>query len=173
MPVRDIPLYGIFIGARSRCRLKTHAQYHNYGGRGIEFRFSSLDEFIYVVGDRPSLKHSLDRIDNNGHYEKGNLRWATMREQNLNKRGTQRLTYKNETLTRVEWSARLGLKDPRVLTTRIKAKWCETCTFTLPLHQSCRHRVSGTKYDPKPKQKRPTAIYNVLTNGEEGKDERR
>lgn len=43
--------------------------------RGIEFRFESFDEFFAEVGRRPTPKHSLDRIKNNGHYEKGNVHW--------------------------------------------------------------------------------------------------
>ena len=77
-------------GARGRCTNKRQAQYDNYGGRGVKFVFpSSLEAALWVLnnlGERPSPRHSLDRIDNNGHYEPGNLRWATATEQNRNKR---------------------------------------------------------------------------------------
>ena len=67
-----------------RCR-----GFKNYGGRGIvvcERWRDSIDAFIADVGPRPSPKHSIDRIDVNGHYEPGNVRWATAFEQNRNKR---------------------------------------------------------------------------------------
>ncbi len=75
---------------KQRCNNPKNIAYKNYGGRGIEFRFSSSAEFSMWVldnlGVKPNNKHSIDRIDNNLHYEKGNLRWADYREQARNKR---------------------------------------------------------------------------------------
>ena len=71
--------------AKSRCENADTAQFGDYGGRGIEFRFKSFEEFFAVVGLRPRGK-TLDRIDNNGHYEAGNLRWATRKEQQASRR---------------------------------------------------------------------------------------
>lgn len=83
-----VPLYArnAYMTARSRCRNPNSYQYHQYGARGIEFRFDSYKEFWEYVGPRPSPRHSLDRINNDGHYEKGNVRWATPQEQARNKR---------------------------------------------------------------------------------------
>lgn len=71
-------------GAKARC--KTHK---DYAGKNIKFNFQSPIDFanyvLRVLGPRPSLKHSIDRIDNKGHYEEGNLRWATRTVQNNNK----------------------------------------------------------------------------------------
>lgn len=82
------PEYNSYLNAQSRCENKGNAGYLNYGGRGIEFRFRSFEEFIAEVGPRPAPKksYSLDRIDNDGHYEPGNVRWATRKEQNANRR---------------------------------------------------------------------------------------
>jgi hypothetical protein len=76
--------YSSFIQARNRCRNPKSKVYKYYGGRGIEFRFDSFEDFYAHIGPRPSRKHSLERIDNEGHYEKGNVRWATATEQAQN-----------------------------------------------------------------------------------------
>lgn len=78
----------IMTGAKGRCS-KTRGS-KNYAGRGIEFRFDSIEHAVQWImsnlGPRPSKLYSIDRIDNDRHYEPGNLRWATRAEQNLNKR---------------------------------------------------------------------------------------
>lgn len=74
------------MGAKGRCTNPNNPSYKDYGARGIEFRFNSFQEFLNEVGRRPSSQHSLDRIDNNGHYAKGNLRWADKKAQANNRR---------------------------------------------------------------------------------------
>lgn len=75
-----------YYGAKKRCTNPKANGYSHYGGRGIEFRFESFEQFIKEVGNKPSPKHSIDRIDNNGHYEPGNIRWTTQSEQVKNQR---------------------------------------------------------------------------------------
>lgn len=72
--------------AKARCTNPRHRAWKDYGGRGVEFRFRSFRQFIRLLGPRPSRRHSLDRIDNDGHYEPGNVRWATPRQQARNRR---------------------------------------------------------------------------------------
>lgn len=76
-------------GMISRCYNKNSTGYENYGGRGIRVCVEwlrSSERFIADMGPRPSLCHSLDRIDNNGNYEPSNCRWATKIEQRANQR---------------------------------------------------------------------------------------
>jgi hypothetical protein len=68
--------YRAYHDARRRCLNPKCADYPNYGGRGIQFLFASFEEFFDVLGERPPGK-MLDRINNDGHYEKGNVRWAS------------------------------------------------------------------------------------------------
>jgi hypothetical protein len=72
--------------AKRRCNNPSDRSYSRYGGRGIEFRFASFEEFLAELGPRPSRNHSVDRKDNNGHYEAGNVRWATSSVQTANSR---------------------------------------------------------------------------------------
>ena len=73
---------------KSRCLNPRQADYPSYGGRGItvcERWLHSFEAFLADVGPRPAGM-SLDRINVNGNYEPGNVRWATAREQRANQR---------------------------------------------------------------------------------------
>ena len=71
-----------------RCTNPKATRYKDYGGRGIKVHpdFRDFHKFIALIGPRPSSDHSIDRIDNSGNYEPGNVRWATALEQRKNQR---------------------------------------------------------------------------------------
>lgn len=83
--VRMSPTYISYTQAKQRATNPKHRHWSHYGGRGIEFRFKSFEDFLGAIGPRPAGR-TLDRIDVDGHYEPGNVRWATNLEQRHNRR---------------------------------------------------------------------------------------
>jgi len=96
-----------------RCNNSNLPQYKDYGGRGIvvcEKWRKDFMAFLKDVGNAPSPKHTLDRHpNNNGNYEPGNVRWATYKEQNRNRRSNLLISYKGESKTVHEWSEIYGI----------------------------------------------------------------
>jgi hypothetical protein len=124
--------YQAFSDAKSRCNNANHARYKDYGERGIKFLLSNFQEMVDLIG-LASEGDCLDRIDNDGHYEDGNIRWTNYREQNKNKRTTTYYEYDGRNQTIEEWADEVGL--PRTtLSHRIHGYgWDIATALTAPL----------------------------------------
>lgn len=118
----------------NRCNNHACNGYHNYGGRGIEVcdRWRAFANFLEDVGARPSAEHTLDRIDNDGNYEQGNVRWSTAVEQHRNTRRNHFVTCNGKTLCVAEWAERTGLLASAIHS-RLRAGWSEHDAVTVPL----------------------------------------
>ena len=139
--------YRAYRRAKDRCQNSRNPKYPRYGGRGIKFRFTNPLDFIAEVGLRPSPQHSLNRINNDGHYEIGNIEWATAKEQARNVSTNRILTAFGKTQTLTAFAEEYGL-DMHCLYARIMAyHWCLECALTIPStgkgrsKQRCSHKT--------------------------------
>jgi hypothetical protein len=125
--------YRTWVKMHGRCRHKTDKRYEQYGGRGIRVceRWATYEAFLADVGRRPSAKHSLDRINVNGHYEPGNVRWATQIEQQRNRTNNRHITFRGRTQTLSAWVEELELVRTRVWA-RLSMGWDVERAFTAP-----------------------------------------
>lgn len=119
--------YKSWCSMRDRCSNPNLKCFKNYGGRGVQVcaRWLGKDgfaNFLADLGARPSLGHSLDRIDNNGNYEPSNCRWVTFQEQQKNRRDTRILSYQGLSLCVRDWERRLGLRKGTICT-RLHRGW--------------------------------------------------
>lgn len=132
-----IPEHDVWGEIKARCLNKKNKAYPVYGGRGIavcERWRNSFELFISDMGRRPTPLHSIDRINNDGNYEPGNCRWATMKEQSRNRQNNIVLTVDGTTRNIHEWSALVGIAYGTILY-RVNNGWSHKRATTIkPTH---------------------------------------
>lgn len=111
------PEWVIWNAMRQRCKTPTNKAWKDYGGRGIRVCDRWSDDFsaFYAdMGPRPSPKHSIDRIDNDGPYSPDNCRWVLRRIQQRNTSRNRFITFAGDTCTLAEWGERTGLRPDTI-----------------------------------------------------------
>jgi hypothetical protein len=110
---------------RARCECKTDAAYCIYGERGIKVceRWCQFENFLSDMGPRPSNKHSVDRIDNDGDYEPLNCRWATKKDQARNRRNTRYAIIGGTRKPIIEWCDERGMPYRTVIARIDRSGW--------------------------------------------------
>jgi hypothetical protein len=104
--LRSIPGYKSWLKIRERCYNVNSPDYTDYGAKGIKMSdtfYSSFECFIKHIGEKPSNKHSVDRLDNTKGYIEGNVRWADSKQQSRNK-GKQSNNSSGKTGVQFYWS---------------------------------------------------------------------
>jgi hypothetical protein len=122
-------LYSIWSNIKNRCTNSMDAAYRNYGGRGIKmceawaaYGDAGFAQFAKDVGEPPTAAHTLDRINNDGNYEPGNVRWADRKTQNRNRRDTLCVVVNGERFKVADLADFLGISR-QTLVSRINHGW--------------------------------------------------
>lgn len=125
---RSEKIYNIWSRMKQRCINPKAPNYSNYGGRGIIVCQRWISSFEMFYEDVSKLAHfgekgySLNRIDNDGNYEPGNVEWSTQTEQANNRRTNHLISYNGETHTIAEWAKVKQIKKNTLLQ-RIYRGW--------------------------------------------------
>ncbi len=121
---RQTPEYTIWRSMRQRCEDSNSSGFYKYGLRGITVckQWHDFAVFYEDMGPRPSKKHSIERLDNEGNYTPDNCVWATSDVQSRNTRQNVMLTYDGITQCATDWAHTLGMK-PKLLQGRIRDGW--------------------------------------------------
>ena len=122
--------YLSYKSARTRCTNQNQPAWKYYGGKGIKFLLPTFPEFWSLMEASWFEGATLDRIDYDGHYEIGNVRWVTKKAQASNKSDNHRITFNGESLLITEWAKRLGIHQKNLLY-RIR-KWPLERALTTP-----------------------------------------
>lgn len=114
------PYTGEYRSWRSMLARCSDASRKSYGGRGIVVcdRWAKFEHFIADMGLKPSPRHTLDRINSNGNYEKQNCRWANWTEQGRNRSSNHLVEFKGEQKVLAAWAEHLGIK-PYIIYARV------------------------------------------------------
>lgn len=128
-------VYRIWQGMKNRATNKADKDANNYINRGIDIdpRWHRFEDFIADMGEPPTAKHSIERIENEHGYWPNNCRWATSREQANNRRNNFVIEYRGQKKTLKEWSRKLNL-NPETLSYRLRGGgWPIERAFNTPI----------------------------------------
>jgi hypothetical protein len=110
------------MGMHDRCKNK-RLDRHTYKKITVCERWNKFENFFEDMGNPPTNKHSIDRIDNDGNYCPENCRWATYTEQARNKSNNTILEYDGKRMTIAEWSEYNGIKAATICRRIYVQRW--------------------------------------------------
>lgn len=140
---RRSPEYKAWASMRRRCENTASANFRLYGGRGIRVcpEWHVFEAFLQDVDMRPGPGYSLDRIDNDGNYEPGNVRWATSKQQCRNTRANRYVELNGRRMTLVECAEQAGFvgrSGYHLIHLRLRRGWSIERAVSTPIRQHTR-----------------------------------
>lgn len=129
------PAYHAWQAMKDRCYNTRNKQHKDYGARGISVYpewLDSFDAFYADMGERPSINHSLDRINNDLGYSKDNCRWATAKDQVINRRNSLMCEIGGRTQCVKDWCKELRIVSYGSARRRISIGWSIKDAVTVP-----------------------------------------
>lgn len=131
------PEYGIWMALKQRCSNPNNSRFDAYKDRGVCQRWQkSFEAFYQDMGPRPTSKHSIDRINNDGPYSPENCRWALPSQQARNKSNNINLTYQGKTQCLTDWARELNISR-LALRSRIQVLgWSVERALTTPVRKA-------------------------------------
>lgn len=132
-----------------RCHDQSRSDYSRYGGKGTVVCKRWRDSFLAFyedMGPKPTPKHSIGRINNDGDYEPANCRWETAEQQANNKSSSHYLTHDGVTLTVAQWGRKLDISE-KVLRRRLSRGWSVNEALTTPTMPAGRHNLRMLTYN--------------------------
>jgi hypothetical protein len=154
-----------------RCCNPHCREFKYYGGRGIRvcerwLEAQGFANFYADLGPQPFPRAGLHRVDNDGHYEPGNVIWATPHTQSRHRRSNRILTYGGCSLILTDWAVKVGMK-PVTLKKRLRKGWSVEEALTRPVEprqpyaQWVRWKPIPGKRGPKPRSEASPAAPTV------------
>lgn len=136
------PEFEAWCSIHKRCNNPSNRAFASYGGRGISVcsRWSSFDNFLFDMGNKPTSLHSIDRINNDLGYAPDNCRWATYTTQNRNKRSNRILIIHGISKCVSDW-AELSPVNAIAIFARLYDRWPDELAVFAPKY-----------YRPKPSE---------------------
>lgn len=137
------PAYQSWSGMKRRCQDPKLLNYKEYGARGISVceTWQTFEGFWADMGPSWAPGLTIERNDNDGNYELGNCRWATMLEQAQNKRNSRLLDTPWGAITQSEAARRSGI-TAQIISSRRRAGWPPEALLLPPSNRWSRQRRS-------------------------------
>lgn len=153
----DHVLYSTWANMRQRCLNTNNPDYQYYGGKGVTIceEWRDFWTFVQDVGEKPEGM-TLDRIDGDGDYEPGNVKWSTKSEQNFNRRYNRRRKFMNKSTKKTESSEQLPVR-------RRNTQGRTTTAMSVTIPTELNQRINGIAV--KTKKSRSLVITELIEKG--------
>jgi len=163
-------IYRVWANMIDRCTDHNSPAYKDYGGRGIAIckRWLKFENFLKDMGESPTDKHQIDRIDNNFGYYKENCRWATREEQNKNKRNNRNYLFNNKNQCVSTWAKEYNIPY-RILYRRLCIdKWPIEKALIIPVRKNKKNMKEIKQFQPIRRFKDAWAVFKTIRKGNLG-----